>query len=90
MPANGVTPILDSAPQADSLTDYDRAHLALYMRLLDAEASGASMQEVCSVLFGIDTGHDPERARKIYDSHLARAHWMTEHGYRRLLEGGSG
>ena len=90
MPTTGVTPILDNAPQADSLTDYDRAHLGLYMRLLDAEASGAAMQEVCSVLFGIDAGHDPERARKIYDSHLARARWMTEHGYRKLLEGGAG
>ena len=25
-----------------------------------------------------------ERARRIHDSHLARARWMTEHGYRQL------
>ena len=29
---------------------------------------------------------DPERAKRIHDSHLARARWMTENGYRHLLE----
>jgi hypothetical protein len=28
------------------------------------------------------------RARRAFDSHLARAKWMTEHGYRQLLRGG--
>ena len=32
---------LDEAPSGDSLTDYDRAHVKLYVRLLDAEADGA-------------------------------------------------
>jgi hypothetical protein len=28
---------------------------------------------------------EPERARRAWDSHLARAKWMTKHGYKDLL-----
>jgi len=90
MSATGTTPISDLAPQGDDLTDYDHAHMTLYLRLFDAAESGASLQEVSQILFGLDADKEPERARKIYDSHLARARWMTEHGYRKLLEGGNG
>lgn len=90
MSATGTTPISDLAPQGDDLTDYDHAHMTLYLRLFDAAESGASLQEVSQILFGIDADKEPERARKIYDSHLARARWMTEHGYRKLLEGRTG
>jgi hypothetical protein len=31
----------DQPPQTPALTDYDRKHLALYARLLDAEEGGA-------------------------------------------------
>lgn len=52
---------------------------------------GADWQEVVEVLFGLDPKHDPDRCRNVYDSHLARARWMTEHGYRDLLrQGGDG
>jgi hypothetical protein len=30
-----------------------------------------------------------DRARRAFESHLSRAKWMTEHGYRLLLRGGS-
>ena len=90
MSATGTTPISDLAPQSDDLTDYDHAHMTLYLRLFDAAESGASLQEISQILFGIDADKEPERARKMYDSHLARARWMTEHGYRKLLEGGTG
>ncbi|SFQ67702.1 Uncharacterized conserved protein [Roseivivax halotolerans] len=90
MSATGTTPISDLAPQGDDLTDYDHAHMTLYLRLFDAAESGASLQEISQILFGIDADKEPERARKIYDSHLARARWMTEHGYRKLLEAGNG
>lgn len=76
---------LDDAPSGPALTEYDRTHFKLYMRLLDAEADGAKWQEAVCVLFGIDPRCEPERARHVHDSHLARAHWMTEHGYRQLL-----
>jgi len=34
----------------------------------------------------IDPKQEPERARRAWESHLARAKWMMEHGYRDLLE----
>jgi hypothetical protein len=34
-----------------------------------------------------DPERDPARARRALDSHLARARWMTERGYRYLLRG---
>jgi hypothetical protein len=76
----------DRPPQSASLTDYDRQHLALYVRLLDAVEEGAEWTEVVHVLFGLDPSRDRERARQIYDDHLARARWMTEHGYWDLLK----
>lgn len=81
---------LDQAPDTDKLTDYDRKHFKLYMRLLDAKADGADWTEAVQVLFGLDPAQEPERARRIHDSHLARAQWMTEHGYRLLLAEGGG
>lgn len=77
--------ILDEPPQSASMTDYDRTHLKLYMRLLDAEADGADWEEAVEILFGVDPDLEPERARRMHQSHLARARWMTEHGYRDLL-----
>src|ERR1700680_1896167 len=75
----------DQPPHSPAVTDYDREHLALYVRLLDAAEEGADWTEVVHVLFGIDSQREPERARRIHDSHLARARWMTEHGYQDLL-----
>lgn len=78
---------LDEAPSMLSLTEYDRQHIKLYARLLDAEADGADWREAAEVLFGICPRAEPDRARRVHDSHLARAHWMTEHGYRQLRRG---
>ncbi|MEQ1516447.1 MAG: DUF2285 domain-containing protein [Usitatibacteraceae bacterium] len=80
-----IEPIQENPPGGDQLTDYDRAHLKLYIRLLDSAADGADWREVVRVLFEIDPDDDPERAKRIHDNHLARARWMTESGYRQLL-----
>jgi hypothetical protein len=79
---------LDSPPDSTELTDYDRAHMKEYMRVHDAAADGADWREAVSVIFGIDPAAEPERAKRVHDSHLARARWMTEHGYRQLLRDG--
>jgi hypothetical protein len=76
----------DRPPDGLRVTPYDERHLATYIRLLDAEAEGADWREVVAVVFGLDPAQDPERARRVHDSHLARARWMTETGYRHLLE----
>jgi len=79
---------LDQPPQSATLTDYDITHLKLYVRLLDAEADGADWREAAFILFGLDPAHDSERARRVHETHLMRARWMTEHGYRHLLRQG--
>lgn len=78
----------DTPPDGEELTDYDRSHMKLYLRLLDATNDGADWEEIANVLFGLDASKEPERAHHVVDSHLARARWMTEHGYRRLLREG--
>lgn len=76
----------ESPPLTDRVNAYDEAHLATYLRLLDADEEGADWREVVKIVFGLDVASDPARARRIHDSHLARARWMTENGYCHLLE----
>ena len=79
---------LEQPPAGDTLTDYDRSHLLTYLRLLDAEEEGADWQEVVPVVFGIDLAKEAARAERIHRTHLARARWMTENGYRDLIRVG--
>ena len=76
----------DRPPPSAELTDYDRSHLSAYLRLLDAADEGADWRVAVQIIFGLDPTDQPERARVIYDSHLARARWMTQSGYRHLLK----
>jgi hypothetical protein len=80
-------PVADRAPNAETLTRYDEEHLVTYLRLLDAEADGADWTEVARLVLHIDASREPARARRAWESHLARAKWMTEHGYQHLLRG---
>lgn len=85
MTPESVEPFQDEPPTGEALTPYDRAHMALYLRLLDAHRDGADWREVVEVLFDLDPGAEPDRCRSIHDSHLARARWLSEQGYRELL-----
>ncbi|WP_306120635.1 MULTISPECIES: DUF2285 domain-containing protein [unclassified Roseitalea] len=85
MPQPPQPPIADAPPVDECVTVYDRDHLKLYVRLLDAESEGAPLAEISWLLLGIDAAAEPERAQRVHDNHLGRAHWMTEHGYRDLL-----
>ena len=77
--------IADQAPWSDALTDYDLARLAVYLRLLDAERDGADWREVARVVLAKDPDTSEARARRCWESHMRRAHWMTKSGYRLLL-----
>ena len=79
--------VADVAPSAPTLTAYDQQHLVTFLRLLDAEAEGADWREVARIVLHIDPDREPQRARLAYDSHLARAKWMAERGYRDVLRG---
>ena len=82
-------PVDDLAPTATILTGYDERHAITYLRLLDADAEGADWKEVAKIVLRIDPAREPDRARRSWESHLARARWMTEKGYRHLLQGGA-
>ena len=77
--------VADAAPGAPVLTPYDEQHLITYLRLLDAAEAGAEWKEVSRVMLGIDPETAPDRARRAWETHLARARWMVESGYRHLL-----
>jgi len=77
--------LADEAPSADMRTDYDEEHLMTYRGLLDAEREGAEWDEAALLVLSIDPIREPARARRVWESHLARAKWLVEHGYDRLL-----
>jgi len=79
----------DLAPTDPVLTSYDEENLVTYWRLLDAEAARADWKEVTRIVLHIDPDREPVRARNAFDSHLARAKWLADQGYRHLLRGGA-
>jgi hypothetical protein len=81
--------VADQAPTDPAVTTYDEEHIFTYLRLLDADAEGADWCEVARLVLHIDPEREPARARIAFDSHLIRAKWMTEQGYRHLLRGGA-
>ena len=70
--------VADAAPTDSVLTVYDEEHIVTYLRLLDANAEGADWSEVAGIVLHIDPDREPERARKAFDSHLARAKWLSQ------------
>jgi hypothetical protein len=65
------------APSDRYLTGYDQQHLVTYLRLLDADAEGADWQEVAKIVLHIDPEHESDWAKRAWESHLARAKWLT-------------
>jgi hypothetical protein len=86
MPSPPVDPTVDDvAATAFVLTAYDQRHVKTYLRLLDA---GAHWKDVARIVLRIDPRRDPRRARRAWETHLARARLMTMQGYQHLLHGG--
>ena len=81
--------VRDVAPTDAMLTGYDEQHLVTYLRLLDAAAEDADWREVARIVLHIDPDREPERAQRVWETHLARAKWMTKNGYQHLLRGGA-
>lgn len=76
----------DLAPTGADVTQYDEAHFVTYLRLLDAKTDGADWSEVARIVLHRDPVAETDRTRTCWESHLARAQWMTKIGYRRILE----
>lgn len=77
--------IAEQAPTEAWITDYDREHFGVYLRLIDATNAKAPWREAAKIVLGLDLDGDADRAKAIYDSHIARARWMVENGFRDLL-----
>ena len=73
--------VADLAPSDPALTVYHHEHGVTYMLMLDADAEGADWREVARTVLHIDADREPFRARPAFESHLARAKWMTKDGY---------
>lgn len=76
----------DAAPTGDGITPYDEQHYVTYLRLLDAKAEGADWTEVARIVLHRDPVAERERTYRCWQSHLARAQWLSREGYRRILE----
>jgi hypothetical protein len=68
------------APSGEAVLDYDRRHLLIYAELLSAEDEGIAWQVGALEILGIDPATEAARARACWDSHLARARWITGAG----------
>lgn len=81
-------PVADEPPLSDTLTPYDELHLIHYIILLDADRDGIPWQDAAREALHLDPEVEPGRAWRAYETHLARAKWMTQVGYRHLLTTG--
>ncbi|PBB40089.1 hypothetical protein CK222_30060 [Mesorhizobium sp. WSM3866] len=77
----------DEVPWSESLTSYDRQHFKIYLRILDACADSASLEEMADLILGIDPDLEPVRARRAVRSHIDRANWIVTTGYKELFAG---
>ena len=71
----------DVAPSGTEVTEYDHEHIILYYCLLDRKNRGRDWRETVHAFFGLDADREPERARRVYDSHFARATLLAEVPY---------
>lgn len=51
----------DEVPWSDSIRGYDRQHRTIYLRILDACADNASVEEMAELILGIDPALEPIR-----------------------------
>ncbi|MFK4397087.1 DUF2285 domain-containing protein [Bradyrhizobium elkanii] len=70
-------PPRDIAPSDQTLTPYDREHAVTYMRMLEVDAECADWRVVAEIVLRINPKREPQRARRAYETYLARAKWMT-------------
>jgi hypothetical protein len=55
-------------------------------KIVPPKAEGADWKEVARIVLHRDPVGDNERTRRCWESHLARAQWLSREGYRRILE----
>jgi hypothetical protein len=86
MPNQSQIAVASAPPSSDTLTEYDRAHLVTYLKLLDAASMKVDWKIVARNVLSLDPETDLDAALRVYAAHLARARWMTRVGFRHLLK----
>ncbi|RWK44951.1 MAG: DUF2285 domain-containing protein [Mesorhizobium sp.] len=71
-------------PELAEVTPYDVAHFPTYAVLLFSEAKGVDWRKVARATLNVDPERQPERARRAWASHLARARWLATSGFGEL------
>lgn len=77
--------VRDVAPTASEITPYDQQHFLTYARLIDAERGGGDWRDGAREILLCDIDCDVPRARRCWQSHLARAHWIVTAGLEMAL-----
>ncbi len=85
MKNSSMSDFLESPPESETVTTYDRQCFRLYLMLMDADDSGAEWQGTYEQVFGRAIGEERDKALCQYRAHLRRAQWMTTMGYRQML-----
>ncbi len=73
--------VVELAPSESVVTEYDHAHMLTYARLLDAERDGHKWSVVAVEVLDLNVSVDGEGARRCWQSHLERAHWLVREGF---------
>lgn len=84
-PKSAAQAFAEKAPRSPTITAYDEAHFAIYLRLLDATSKAASEDTMLDIILDAAPGMNRDKARRALLSHLKRAVWMSDEGYRSLL-----
>lgn len=74
------------APVGETVSDYDRHNLLTYAELISADDAGVDWVDGASTILGRDPAIDPEATKLCWDSHLARARWITGAGFGVAIE----
>ena len=74
------------APDSSSVLDYDRRNLLTYAELLEADAAGISWETGSLAILLIDPSVERDTACRCWESHLARARWITGDGLADAVE----
>ena len=74
-----------SAPASPFTTDYDRAHVLTYARMLDAANANIDWREAAAAVLGCDVANDPAGAEACWTSHLKRARWVVGEGLAQMV-----
>lgn len=87
-PASGQNPPTPFEPPESSpiLTQRDRDYAVLYLQILDAAKAGVDWRIVARDVLKLNSASSMEAAKSTYDQFYTRAKWMTEVGYKLLVD----